>query len=176
MAKTSCFQLILCQKIQILDCDASGQLVHDVVEMMKVAANRAGGDFARHAADAIQALKMLLQQPQTSEPQSITLNLALVGKIHVSRRPRSAIPAPLPRYPQQNQDSQNGWQAVPSGGSVASMQQTPAGANVFDQFNPVSYSMELPENHLFFVDETCASDQWLTWAGGIDTAMNTMAS
>lgn len=164
------------QVIQIFDCDTSRQLVHDVVETMKVAADRAGGDFARHAADAIHSLNVLLQQPQTSEPQTITLNLALVGMIHVSRRPRSVPSVPLPHYPQQNQLSQNSWQAVSSGDNVSATQEMPSGANDFNQFDPISYSMELPENHLFFVDETCASDQWLTWAAGADTVMNTMAS
>jgi hypothetical protein len=150
--------------LQAVDVNVITGLVNQVVQMMGLAADRAGGDFARQAADAIRSLSSLLQRPQTSDSQKITLNLALVGKIHVSRKSCAARAVPNHSCPTPSQQPQESWQtdtsaddAIPSGQTMA------FGSLDLDLMDSLSYSMEIPENYPLLADETFGTEQWLTW-------------
>jgi hypothetical protein len=110
--------------LQAVNIGAITGLVDQVVQMMEVAADRAGGDFARQAASACRSLHVLLQQPQTSSAQNITLDLALVGRIHISRK------------------------SLPPTSQVFD-----EGATDLDLMDSVSYSMEIPETYSLLTDE-----------------------
>jgi hypothetical protein len=155
------------QPLIAIDVNAITSLVDQAVQMMEFVSSQSGGDLARQAADAIRSLNSLLQQPQTSESQEITLNLVLVGKIRVSRKSGLRKTAPMQLYPTSNQQSN----LPPSQPLVSNdapppiapeMSFRPAGSDLMDS---LSYSMEVPENHPFLMDETFATEQWLTWTG-----------
>ena len=110
--------------LQAVDIGVITGLVDQVVQMMEIAADRAGGDFARQAASACRSLHVLLEQPQTSSAQNITLNLALVGRIHVSRK-----------------------------SSPPTSQVLDERATDLDLMDSLSYSMEIPETYLSLTDE-----------------------
>lgn len=110
--------------LQAIDIGVTTHLVDQVVNTMEIAAARAGGNFAGQAASACRSLRFLLQQPQTSSTQNITLNLALVGKIHVSRKP------------------------LPLTSQVLNERPTD-----LDFINSLSYSMEIPETCPLLADE-----------------------
>ena len=148
-----------------IDTSAITTLVDQAVQMMEFVSSQPGGDFARQAADAIRSLNSLLQQPQTSEIQDITLNLVLVGRIRVSRK--SGIRKVATQlYPPPGQQPQEPMQPAVSNDSPA-----PAASDMSfrltgpDMMDSLSYSMEVPENHPFLMDEAFATEQWLTWTG-----------
>ncbi|PVH79013.1 hypothetical protein DL98DRAFT_461685 [Cadophora sp. DSE1049] len=151
--------------LQTVDANSVLELVDKAVETMRYAAARAAGDFARQAADSICSLRELLLQPQTSESQKITLHLALVGKIHVSRKSRATSNGPTYALPHQQQQQEMSWQA-----SNPSVQNVEGRGDMFapsvdDLMDSLSYSMEIPENYPFFADQTSGSEPWLTWSG-----------
>jgi hypothetical protein len=149
--------------LQAVDVTATRGLVEQVVRMMRFAADHAGGEFAQKAADAVRSLSSLLQQPQTSESQKITLNLALVGKIHVSRKTHFGHTIPKQTYHTPSQQPQAPWQLTSSAGSNPASQAMPFGSSNSDLMDSLSYSVELPENYPFLIDETIGTEQWLTW-------------
>ncbi|KAI9728850.1 MAG: hypothetical protein M1834_007237 [Cirrosporium novae-zelandiae] len=152
--------------LQAVDVNVTTGLVDQVVRMMGFAADWAGGDFAHQAVDAIRSLSSLLQQPQTLESQEITLNLALVGRIHVSRKIYAAKAAPKQPYPTSSQQPQGLWQTTTSSdGSASATQAMPFRSSDLDLMDSLSYSMEIPENYPFLTDETFGTEQWLTWTG-----------
>ena len=153
---------------EAFDVNAIRDLVGQVVRTMSFAANLTGGDFAQQAADAVHSLNSLLQQPQTSESQKITLSLALVGKIHVSRKPCATSTVPNQSYPTPtpSQLSQPAWQTTTSSvGSLPAIQPISFGSSDLGMMESVSYSMEIPENYPLLADETFGTEQWLTWTG-----------
>ncbi|OWP00334.1 hypothetical protein B2J93_3745 [Marssonina coronariae] len=149
-------------RVSSVDGSAGASLVAQVIEMMRRAAVLPGGDFARQAADALCSLGSLLQQPQTSQPQRITLDLALIGRIQVSRKPGLTLATPTPSHsvPNSIQQGLGGSQAPDHGNDPAF-----PGASGSDLTNPLSYSIESLDNYLFFAEETPFPEQWLTWTG-----------
>ncbi|KAG4436831.1 hypothetical protein IFR05_007680 [Cadophora sp. M221] len=148
---------------QSVDSKGALELVDKAVETMRAAATRAAGNFAQHAADSICSLRSLLMQPQTSENQKITLHLALIGTIHVSRksRPASNPPANAPL----SQQPDMAWQPSTSNSGIVQGQGNLFDSSVDEFMDSLSYSMELPESYTSFADQTSASDSWLTWSG-----------
>jgi len=141
-------------------------LVDQVVRMMEFAADRTGGRFAHQAADAIRSLSLLLQQPQTSESQKMTLSLPLMGRIHVSRKSHAASIVPKQPYPTPSQQPQDPWQTVyASDGSTSNAQELSFRCSDLNVMDSLSYSVEFPENYPFLTDETFGDEQWLTWTG-----------
>ena len=151
---------------QAFDITVTTGLVDQVVRMMEVAADRAGGNFARKAADAVRSLSLLLQQSQTSESQRMTLSLPLVGRIHVSRKSHAAETVPKQPCPTPSQQLEVPWQTVTShDGSNPVVQAIPFKSSDFSPIDALSYSMEVPESYPFLTDETLETEQWLTWTG-----------
>jgi hypothetical protein len=152
--------------LQTVDVNAAKGIVDLVVRTMGFAADRAGGDFARQAADSIRSLSLLLQQPQTSEAQKITLNLALIGRLHVSRHPHAAKNMPKQSHLTPNEQAPAPWQTPPVSIDTASATQEfsiePSDLESIDSF---SYSMEIPENFPLLNNDTFGTEQWLTWTG-----------
>ena len=148
---------------QSINGSVTTSLVDQVVQMMVLAANRAGGDFARQGAEAIRSLGILLQQPQTSKSQSAILSLPLIGRIHVSRKACATKTKPGKTFPDPSQQQQGRWQDMSSGGSVPSTQAMPFQSSGLDPMDSISYSMETPEMYPFLTDETFETEQWLTW-------------
>lgn len=152
---------------QVVDVDVTTGLVDQVVGMMGLAADRAGGDYAHnHAADAIRSLSSLLQQSQTSESQEITLSLPLIGRIHVSRKSYAAKTVPKQQHATPSQQPQAPWQSTTAGdGSTGAAQALPFKSSDLHAMDSLSYSMEIPESYPFLTDETFGTEQWLTWTG-----------
>ena len=149
-----------------VDHNAILSLVDQVVRMMRSATDRAGGNFARQAADAVRSLSSLLQQPQTFESQKITLSLPLVGRIHVSRRPYAAKDVPRKPCETPSEQLQEPWQNITSSnGSIPTAQAMSIGSSDLNLMNPLSYSMEISEDYPLLTDETLGTEQWLTWTG-----------
>jgi len=135
--------------------DLDFTIVDQVVHVMETAADRAGGEFAHQAADAVRSLSSLLQEPQMSESQKITLSLPLAGKIHVSRKSDAAKSVPPPQRPRPTTSGD---------GSDLASQTMPFRSSELD-LNSLSYSIEVPENYSFLTDEAFGTEQWLTWTG-----------
>ncbi|KAH7416751.1 hypothetical protein BKA64DRAFT_276244 [Cadophora sp. MPI-SDFR-AT-0126] len=151
--------------LQTVDATSVLELVDKAVDTMRCAAARAAGDFARQAADSICSLRSLLLEPQTSKSRKITLHLALVGKIHVSRKSRTTNNVATYALPDQQQQQGMSWQA-----SNPNLQAVEGGGDIFapsvdDLMDSLSYSIEIPENYPFFADQTSGSEPWLTWSG-----------
>lgn len=142
-------------------------LVDGVVQTMEFVGARGegGGDFTRQAVDAIRSLISLLEQPQTTESQNITLSLGMAGRIHVSRRSIVARNIPQQTYPAPSQQpggwGENSYNCTPSAPQAMSIRSSDT--NMMDS---LSYSMEVPDNYPFFDDEVFANEQWLTWTDG----------
>ena len=151
--------------LQAVDAGATTDLIDQVVQTMGFAAGRLGGEFANQAANAIRSLNTLLQQPQTSEAHKITLNLAFVGKIHVSRKSTTARNIPNQPYPTPSRQHQGTWQTTTStGGYTTHSDRTMlAESPDLNMMGSLSYSMEIPDTYPFFADETFGNEQWLTW-------------
>lgn len=151
---------------QAVDLNVTTGLVDQVVRMMGFAADRVGGDFAHQAAEAIGSLSSLLQQPQSSESQKITLSLPLVGRIHVSRKSYAAKTVPKQPFSTPSQQLQGPWQNTTSSeGSTPAAQAMPFASSDLNPVNSLSYSMEIPDDYPFLTDETFGTEQWLTWTG-----------
>lgn len=151
---------------QAVDVNVTAGLVDQVVRMMGLAADSAGGNFAHQAADAVRSLSSLLQQPHTSESQSITLSLPLVGRIHVSRRSYATKAVPKQPCPTLSQQLEGPWQTTASSdGPSPAAQAMPFRSSDLDSIDSLSYSMEISDNYPFLTDETLESEQWLTWTG-----------
>ena len=149
-----------------VDVNVTSSLVDQAVQTMRFAAERTGGDFAHQAADAIYSLNSLLQQPQASESQKISLNLAFVGRVHVSRKACGTgsisnqphlIPSQQPQEPFHLTTSRD-----ESAGAASAVAFKPHND---DLMHSLSYSMEVQENIPFLNDETLGAEQWLTWTG-----------
>ncbi len=158
--------------LQAVDTTLTTSLLDRVVQVMEYAADRVEGDFAHQAADSIRSLRSLLQQPQASELQEITLNLALIGKIHVYRKPYATKSVQNQLIPTASQQPLGLWQPAVSvdGFNTVAPASYPAQAPVFgssdlEMANSLSYSFEIPETYPFFTDETIGTEQWLTWTG-----------
>ena len=148
------------------DFNATTGLVDQVVRMMGFATGPAGGNFAQQAADAVRSLSSLLQQPQTSESQKITLSLPLVGRIHVSRKSDAAKIVPRKPYPTPSEQLQGPWQTITSSdGSTPAAQAMPMRSSDLNSMDTLSYSIEISEDYPFLTDETLGIEQWLTWTG-----------
>lgn len=151
---------------QTVDVDVISSLVDQVVRMMGFAAVRAQGELTHQAADAVRSLSSLLQQPQTSESQKITLSLPLVGRIHVSRKSYAAKKVPKEPYPNPNQQLQGPGQISDSyDGSTSTAQAIPLGSSELNLVDSLSYSMEIPENYPLLTDDTFGTEHFLTWTG-----------
>jgi len=152
--------------LQTVDANSVLELVDRAVETMRYAAARAAGEFARQAADSICSLRSLLLQPQTSDSQKITLHLALVGNIHVSRKAKASNGVQgLQPYLPPNQQQDMSWQpSNPIVGNVGGRGDMFA-PSIDGLIDSLSYSMELPENYPFFADQTSGTEPWLTWSG-----------
>ena len=149
-----------------VDHNAILSLVDQVIRLMRSATDRAGGNFARQAADAVRSLSSLLQQPQTFESQKITLSLPLVGRIHVSRRPCAAKDVPRKPCETPSEQLQEPWQNITSSnGSIPTAQAMSIGSSDLNLMNALSYSMEISEDYPLLTDETLGTEQWLTWTG-----------
>ena len=151
---------------QAIDVSVTTGLVGQVVSMMGFAADRAGGDFAHQAVNAIRSLSSLLQRSQTSESQKITLSLPLIGRIHVSRKSYAARTVLKQPHPSPAQQPQGPWQNTTSvTGPTPNAQAMSFGSSDFHSMDSLSYSMEIPEIYPFLTDETFETEQWLTWSG-----------
>lgn len=149
-----------------VDNSAISSLVDQVIRTMRSATHRAGGNFARQAADALRSLSSLLQQSQSFESQKITLSLPLVGRIHVSRKPYTAKNVPTKPCPTPSEQLQKPWQSITSSdGSTPTAQAMPAESSDLDLMNSLSYSMEISDDYPLLTDETLGTEQWLTWTG-----------
>jgi len=147
---------------QTVDTDVVLALVDKAVVTMRVAAVKTAGDFAQQAADSICSLRLLLMHPQTSKNQKITLRLALIGTIHVSRKARptdNLLPDPLSQQPA------TPWQPTISTAGISHGQGAYFDPSVHDLMDSLSYSMEMPESYPLFADQTSGSGPWLTWSG-----------
>lgn len=151
---------------QAVDLNGTTSVVDQAVQMMEFAADRVGGDFAHQAADAVRSLSSLLQQPQSSKSQKITLSLPLVGRIHVSRKSHAASFIQEHSYPTPIQQPQGSWQTTPSGDtSYPATQAMPFGSSDLNSMDSLTCLMEIPESYPFLSDETFGSEQWFTCTG-----------
>ena len=150
--------------LQTENVNVTTSLIDQVVRIMGFAADRPGGDLAHQAADAVRSLSSLLQQPQTARSQKITLSLALVGRIHVSRKSYAAKTVPKQPYPIPSQQPQGFWKSTTSKDeSNGAAQSMPFGSTDLNLLNSLSYSIEIPDNYPFLTNETFGTEQWLTW-------------
>ncbi|THY92862.1 hypothetical protein D6C93_05810 [Aureobasidium pullulans] len=144
---------------QNMNAQQTRGLVDQAVETMELAAKRTGNGSARHGVDAIRSLSSLLRQPSSTEGQQVSLLLPLIGRIHVSRkaggrgRQNQVDPFMSNQGEEAPRDPPDGYGA------------DSAGSNYMDPdlINPLSYSMEIPEDYLFFTDQSFGAEQWLTW-------------
>ena len=151
---------------QGVDVNVTTGVVDQAVRMMEFAANRVGGDFAHQAADAVHSLRSLLQQPQSSKSQKVTLSLPFVGRIHVSRKPHAASFVPEQPYPTPSQQAQGSWQTANSSNPFHPAAQAMSfGFSDPNSMDSLSCSMEIPESYPFLTDETSGSEQWFTSIG-----------
>ncbi|KAL9130270.1 MAG: hypothetical protein Q9217_001520 [Psora testacea] len=151
---------------QAVDVNITTGVVDQAVRMMGFAADRVGGDFAHQAADAIRSLSSLLQQPQSSKSQKITLSLPLVGRIHVSRKSHAASLVPEQPYPTPTQQPQGSWQTTTSSDEFHPVAQAmPFGSSDLNSMDSLTCLMEIPESYPFLTDETSGSEQWFTCTG-----------
>ncbi|THY52874.1 hypothetical protein D6C98_05123 [Aureobasidium pullulans] len=145
---------------QNMNAQQTRGLVDQAVETMELAAKRTGNGSARHGVDAIRSLSSLLRQPSSTEGQQVSLLLPLIGRIHVSRKAggRGRQNQVDPYMPNQGEEAPRD---PPDGYGADS-----AGSNYMDPdlINPLSYSMEIPEDYLFFTDQSFGAEQWLTWS------------
>lgn len=102
-------------------------LIDQAVKTLQCAAEWTGGDFARQAAGAIHSLRSLLQQPQASASQSLTLSLPLIGTLHVSRREQAAKGHINPPDLFPSQSALGNWQTAASEASHPSAPTMPSG-------------------------------------------------
>jgi hypothetical protein len=79
------------------DGNAVMELIRGMTQTMDSVSNKPTGDFARKAAAAIRSLEHFLASPSTTESQSLSLKLPLLGKLQVSRRnnPQSNASGPI---------------------------------------------------------------------------------
>jgi hypothetical protein len=142
----------------------STDLVDQVMLVMDSADERVGGDFTHAGADALRSLSLLLQQPQESESQRITLKLPLVGRIHVSRKSYvdKTLPGQHDRAATQPEPQKPG-QSLSSDGSSTLSLAMPDVSSDLDMTEFLSYSMEMQEINPFLTDDAFETEQWLTW-------------
>ena len=156
--------------VQGVDVEYTKDLVNQVVRVMEQVAGRTSGEFAHKAVGAIRSLTSMLQRSQTSESQRITLDLPLVGRIHVSRKSCVAKAVSSPSFPTLNQPLQETL-SIPSGdGSTLIDQAMPSAFSDLELMDSLSYSLEIPENFSFLIDETLDAEDWLTqtgWQGNV---------
>ena len=153
---------------QVVDVNFKTGLVDQIVSTMELAADRAGGDFAHQAANVICSLSSLLQRPQTSDLQQITLSLPLVGKIHISRKSYAAETVPHSNPSQQPQENWQTKTSIDDSNPIA--QSMPFRSSDPPLAGALSYSMEILEDYSFLTDETFGAEQWFTWTGWSSSA------
>ncbi|KAK5123659.1 hypothetical protein LTR85_002295 [Meristemomyces frigidus] len=151
--------------MRAVDLSLATALTDQVVQTLEYAADRTGGDFARQAAGAIRSLNALLERPQTSNLQKITLHLPLVGKISVSRKSDADKGGATVSYPPPSQPTLGSWQINASDGSHQATTTMPSGSVDIGRMDSLSYSLEVPEAYPFLNDEAFGSEEWLTWTG-----------
>ncbi|THX25633.1 hypothetical protein D6D12_06797 [Aureobasidium pullulans] len=144
---------------QNMNAQQTRGLVDQAVETMELAAKRTGNGSARHGVDAIRSLSSLLRQPSSTEGQQVSLLLPLIGRIHVSRK-AGGSGRQNQVDPYMSNQGEEAPRDPPDGYGADS-----AGSNYMDPdlINPLSYSMEIPEDYLFFTDQSFGAEQWLTW-------------
>lgn len=135
-------------------------LVDEAVQAMEQASSRTGSQSALHGLEAIKSLRSLIEQPNSAEPQKASLLLPMIGRIHVARK--SA------RSGQQHQSTQftsNRGPEFPLQDPPASYPSDMTGSNYLspEMLNTLSYSMEVPEDYLFFTDQSFGTEQWMSW-------------
>ena len=155
---------------QAADVNITSGIIDQAVRMMGFAANGAGADFARQAADAIRSLRSLLQQPQPSQSsQKITLSLPLVGRIHVSRKSHVSHPTfPEQSYAASDQQPQRLWPNTASESSSGSAFVPPQpdmlfGPSDLSTMDSLTYLMEIPDNDPFLNDDALGTEQLFTY-------------
>ena len=142
------------------DSESVKELVDQVTRTMDSIGAQPGGDFAREAAGAARSLRSLLRQTPTSESRNITMNLPLVGRIHVSSR--ATKPAPEQFAPATNQQPQGAMNPMPGDNSGLSNQAMPMGFPNLSPMDYLTYSLEIPEGYPFLIPDGFEFDQWFT--------------
>jgi hypothetical protein len=138
----------------IMDAQQTSSLVGRAVQAMEQASARTGSQSALNGVEAIKTLRSLLEQPDSAEPQKVSLLLPLIGRIHVSRKSgRSGRRHHSAQSPSTREPPLGGYSADTAGSSYLSP----------ELLNTLSYSMEVPEDYLFFTDQSFGTEQWLSW-------------
>ncbi|KAI4851956.1 hypothetical protein E4T44_01803 [Aureobasidium sp. EXF-8845] len=134
---------------RIMDAQQTRSLVDEAVQAMERASVRTGSQSALHG-----VLRSLLEQPDSAEPQKVSLLLPLIGRIHVSRKSG--------RNGQRHHSAQSASNREPTLGGYSA---DTAGSDYLSPeiLNTLSYSMEVPEDYLFFTDQNFGNEQWLSW-------------
>ncbi|KAH0341382.1 hypothetical protein KCU81_g6234, partial [Aureobasidium melanogenum] len=141
----------------IMTPEQTHSLIDEAVQAMERALSRTGSHSALHGLEAIKSLRSLIDQPDSAEPQRASLLLPMIGRIHVSRKSDTSrqqdqsMQSPSSRRPE----------LPPQGGYSTNM----TGSNYLspEALNTLSYSMEVPEDYLFFTDQNFGTEQWLSW-------------
>jgi hypothetical protein len=138
----------------LMDAQQTCSLVDDAVQAMEQASARTGSQSAFHGVEAIRTLRSLLEQPDSGEPQKVSLLLPLIGRIHVSRKSG--------RSGQRHHSAQSASNREPPLGGYSA---DTAGSDYLSPefLNTLSYSMEVPEDYLFFTGQNFGNEQWLSW-------------
>ncbi|CAD0088088.1 unnamed protein product, partial [Aureobasidium vineae] len=144
----------------ITNAQQTHSLVDEAVQAMQQASSRTGSQSASHGVDAIKSLRSLLEQPDSAEPQKASLLLPLIGRIHVSRKSgrsnqrHQSMQSPGNLQHEIHPDPPGGYSTDIVGGSYLGP----------EFLNTVSYSMEVPEDFLFFTDQSFETEQWMSWS------------
>ncbi|KAI5198079.1 hypothetical protein AUEXF2481DRAFT_33607 [Aureobasidium subglaciale EXF-2481] len=150
---------------RIMDTQQTRVLIDEAVQVMEQASKRTESQFAAHGVEAIRSLRLLLQRPNSAEPQKVSLLLPLIGRIHVSRKSSgSGQQSNRTMQPAAGQELEFAPRDPPGG--YAADTANIEGSNYLDPdiINSLSYSMEVPEDYLFFTDQSFGAEQWLTWS------------
>jgi hypothetical protein len=138
----------------IMNAQQTRFLVDEAVRAMEQASARTGSQSALNGVEAIKTLRSLLEQPDSAEPQKVSLLLPLIGRIHVSRKSgRSGQRHHSVQSPSTKEPPLGGYSADTAGTSYLSP----------EILDTLSYSMEVPEDYLFFTDQSFGTEQWLSW-------------
>ena len=144
-------------------------IIDQGLSAMILAADRTGGDFVRQAVEVVRALRQLLQQAHTGRSQEIQLNLPLVGRIHVSHKPRAATTAQTrsdtfekPHQVLNSGKPQKASLAGTEGRENLANCSTPPVMETMDSIDTFTYLMEIPDNYPILFDEMLETQDWLT--------------
>ncbi|KAH0334605.1 hypothetical protein KCU74_g2866, partial [Aureobasidium melanogenum] len=144
----------------IMTPEQTHSLIDEAVQAMERALSRSGSQSALHGLEAIKSLRSLIDQPDSAEPQKASLLLPMIGRIHVSRKSG--------RSGQQDQSTQSPSSRrseLPPQGPPGGYSTNMTGSDYLspETLNTLSYSMEVPEDYLFFTDQSFGTEQWLSW-------------